>query len=74
MHKWLSAIKFIGVGWYIGLSILGGTLGGIWLDNKLDTKPIFVIVGLIIGMVIAFYGVYIMIAPLKKNDKDKENS
>ncbi len=74
MHRWQTAIRFIGVGWYIGLSITGGTLGGLWLDNKLDTKPIFIISGLFIGMIVAFYGVYRMIIPLMKNNKDKENS
>ncbi len=45
MHKWRAAMKFIGVGWYIGLSIAGGTLGGLWLDKKFDTRPVFVILG-----------------------------
>jgi ATP synthase protein I len=74
MHKWQAALRFIGLGWYIGLSIIGGTLGGSWLDNKIGTKPVFIIAGLIIGMIIAFYGVYKMIIPLIKNNKDKENS
>ena len=74
MHRWHTAIKFIGVGWYIAFSIAGGTLGGLWLDNKLDTKPIFIIAGLFIGMIVAFYGVYRMIIPLMKNNTDKENS
>jgi F0F1-type ATP synthase assembly protein I len=74
MHKWRAALKFIGVGWYIGLSIAGGTLGGLWLDNKFDTKPVFIISGLFIGIIVAFYGVCRMIVPLMKNNKDKENS
>jgi F0F1-type ATP synthase assembly protein I len=74
MHKWHTAIRFIGVGWYMALSITGGTLGGLWLDSKLDTKPVFIIAGLFIGMIVAFYGVYRMIIPLMKNNKDKENS
>jgi F0F1-type ATP synthase assembly protein I len=74
MHKWQTALKFIGMGWYIGLSITGGTLGGLWLDNKLGTKPVFIIIGLITGIIVAFYGVYKMIIPLMKNDKDKGDS
>jgi ATP synthase protein I len=74
MQKWQSAIRFIGIGWYIGLSIIGGTLGGLWLDNKYDTRPVFIIAGLIIGMIVAFYGAYKMIIPLMKNNNDKENS
>jgi F0F1-type ATP synthase assembly protein I len=74
MHKWRAAMKFIGVGWYIGLSIAGGTLGGLWLDKKFDTRPVFVILGLIAGLFVAFYGVYRMIIPFIKNHNDKENS
>jgi F0F1-type ATP synthase assembly protein I len=74
MQKWQTAIRLIGVGWYIALSIAGGTLGGLWLDSKLGTKPVFIISGLFIGMIVAFYGVYRMIIPLMKNNKDKENS
>ena len=58
----------------MAFSITGGTLGGVWLDNKFDTKPVFIITGLIIGMIVAFYGVYRMIIPLIKNNTDKENS
>jgi F0F1-type ATP synthase assembly protein I len=74
MHKWQTALRLIGLGWYIALSIAGGTLGGLWLDNKFDTRPVFIITGLFTGMIVAFYGVYRMIRPLMKNNTDKENS
>lgn len=72
MRRWEAALRFIGVGWFIGISILLGVLGGLWLDNKFDTKPILVIVGLILGLVVAFYGVYRMLIPLMRDKKDKE--
>jgi len=31
-------------------------------------------VGLILGLVVAFYGVYRMLLPLMRNKRDKENS
>ena len=74
MRRWEAALRFIGVGWFIGISILLGVLGGLWLDNKFGTKPILVIVGLILGLVVAFYGVYRMLLPLMRSKKDKENS
>ena len=73
MRRWEAALRFIGVGWFIGISILLGVLGGLWLDNKFGTKPILVIVGLIFGLVVAFYGVYRMLLPLMRNKRDKEN-
>ncbi|MCK4369103.1 MAG: AtpZ/AtpI family protein [Dehalococcoidales bacterium] len=74
MRRWEAALRFIGVGWFIGISIVGGVLGGLWLDSKFGTKPILVIVGLIFGLVVAFYGVYRMLLPLMRSKRDKENS
>ena len=74
MRRWQAALNIIGVGWFIGLSILLGILGGLWLDNKLDTQPLFVIAGLFLGFIVAAYGVYRMLLPLFKNKEDKEDS
>ena len=72
MDKWMPALRLTGIGFYIAACIVGGTLLGWWLGDK---KPVFMITGLIIGLIIAVYGVYRMIKPLmnQKND-DKENS
>ena len=66
-------MRLVGVGWYVGVCIVLGVLGGFWLDSKFNTKPILVIVGLILGVLIAFYGVYRMILPniSKKQNKGK---
>jgi ATP synthase protein I len=72
MGRWEAALRFIGVGWFVGISILLGVLGGLWLDSKFGTKPILVIVGLILGLVVAFYGVYRLLLPLMRNKRDKE--
>ena len=66
MRRWVAALRFIGVGWFIAISILLGVLGGLWLDSKFGTRPILVIVGLILGLVVAFYGVYRMLLPLMR--------
>ena len=44
------------------------------LDSLLNTEPVLVIVGLISGIVVAFYGVYQMLLPLIGSRGDKENS
>ena len=74
MRRWQAALNVIGVGWFVGLSILLGVLGGLWLDSKLNTQPIFVLAGLFLGFVIAAYGVYRMLLPLFRNKEDKEDS
>jgi F0F1-type ATP synthase assembly protein I len=33
----------------MGFMVVGGLLGGLWLDNKFDTMPLFGFVGLIAG-------------------------
>jgi F0F1-type ATP synthase assembly protein I len=70
MEKWIPALKITGIGFYIATCIVGGTLIGWWLGNK---KPLFMIIGLGVGLIIAVYGVYRMIKPLLKNNQDREN-
>ena len=70
MNRWQVALRLVGVGWYVGLCIVLGVFGGLRLDSKFDTSPILVMVGLILGVVIAFYGVYRMVLP---NINKKQN-
>lgn len=71
MEKWVLAARFIGIGWYIGVSIAGGILGGLWLDRKFGYSIIFTLVGLFLGLVVAAFGTYRMIVPLIKEQEDK---
>ena len=66
MPGWLLAIRVAGMGWYVALSIVLGVLGGLWLDNKLGTSPLLILSGTLLGVVVAFYGVYKMVVPLLK--------
>ncbi len=61
------------MGWYIGVCIVLGVLGGLWLDSKYGTKPLWLIVGLVLGIVVAVYGVYQMLLPLIKDTNDRED-
>jgi F0F1-type ATP synthase assembly protein I len=73
MSRWAAALRFIGVGFFIGGSIVLGVAAGLWIDSKLDSEPIGVISGLILGVIVAVYGVYQMLLPLIKNKQDKED-
>jgi len=73
MSRWGAALRLLGVGFYIGGSIVLGVVAGLWLDSKLDTS-LFWIIGLILGITVAFYGVYRMLLPLIGSKRDKENS
>ena len=74
MNRLAAALRVLGVGWYIGVCIVGGVWGGLWLDGRLNTQPIFVIVGLILGVVIAIYGVYRMLLPNVNKKQNKGNN
>ncbi|MFC1995878.1 AtpZ/AtpI family protein [Chloroflexota bacterium] len=50
-----------------------GVVIGLWVDSKLGTS-LFWIVGVIFGLVVAFYGVYQMLIPFTHNKQDKEDS
>lgn len=71
MNGMMAALRLIGVGFFIGSSIVLGVVVGLWLDSRFDTSPILVIIGLLLGVVVAFYGVYRMLLPLigsKRNE------
>jgi len=74
MSRWVAALRLTGVGFFIGGSIVLGVVAGRWLDSRLDTSPILILVGLLLGIVVAFYGVYRMLLPLIGSKRDKENS
>ena len=74
MNRWRGALRLTGVGFFIGGSIALGVFGGLWLDSKFNTEPILVIVGLLLGVIVAFYGVYQMLLPFMHSKRDKENN
>ena len=56
--------RLLGVGWYVAICIVGGVWGGVWLDDKLGTSPLFLLIGLVLGIGIAGAGVFRMLAAL----------
>jgi hypothetical protein len=55
------AIQLLGLGSYLATCIAGGTIGGYFLDQGLDTGRIFTLGGLALGLVVAFWGGYRML-------------
>jgi F0F1-type ATP synthase assembly protein I len=72
MGRWVAALRLVGMGFLIGGFILLGVVVGLWLDSRLNTSPILVIVGLILGVVLGFWGVYQMLLPLIAKNQGKE--
>jgi F0F1-type ATP synthase assembly protein I len=63
-------LRFAGVGVQYALTILILTLAGIWLDDKLGTAPLFLIVLLLLAFVGATWSlVHTVLGPDKKGPK-----
>ena len=64
MNLWVLAVRLTGLGWYVALCIVFGVVGGLALDGLLETKPLFMLLGILLGSVVAFWGLYKMVQPL----------
>lgn len=60
----VDLMRLLNFGWYFGGCVVVGLVGGLLLDRWLDTKPWFLLGGLLLGTVAGFYGMYKMLRPL----------
>lgn len=51
----------MGFGFYVAACIVGGVLGGLQLDGLLDTGRLFAVLGLFVGLAVAFSGAYLLL-------------
>lgn len=61
MRNLPPALQLIGIGWYFATCIVLGVLGGLWLDDRADTRPLFTLLGVGLGLLTAGYGGYRML-------------
>lgn len=61
------------VGFFIVVPVGGFLFLGYVGDRWLGTQPIFLIAGIIMGVIVAFYGVYRSLIPLMKNDDNNHD-
>jgi F0F1-type ATP synthase assembly protein I len=45
-------------------------VGGVLLDDQLGTRPLLSVLGVVLGMVLAFWGAYRMVAEATKRDRE----
>jgi F0F1-type ATP synthase assembly protein I len=64
MNRRLLALRLTGLGWYVATCIVVGVVGGVLLDQWLGLKPLFTLLGILLGTTAAFYGLFKMIQPL----------
>ena len=70
---WVTGVQSLGLGWYIAIAIVAGALGGLLLDNWAGTSPILLLLGLLLGVVLAFYGTYRMAVLFMASQEDSED-
>lgn len=65
---WSAAAEHTGYGLTWALSVLLFLLGGWWVDGKLGTTPLFMIVGAFVGAAAGFYSLYhrLVVAPRQR--------
>lgn len=75
-EAWISAARFIGIGWVIGGCIAGGFFGGMWIGRELEMSEVFFgLLGIGVGVLVAVYTIYTSYALVRKgqgNDNDEE--
>ena len=64
MAWWVVALRLTGLGWYIAFCVVAGIVLGIVVDRFTGLSPLFAIIGVVLGSVLAFWGVYKMILPV----------
>ena len=69
MNRRLLALRLTGLGWYVATCIVVGVVGGVALDKLLNVAPLFTLLGVLLGTVAAFYGLYKMVRPLLGSDQ-----
>jgi ATP synthase protein I len=57
--------------WFMVAASIGGFLAlGIWLDGKFGSAPLFLLVGMVVGIALTIYEVHHIIQPLITPDED----
>ena len=54
-------VQLSGIGWFIAISIAGFAFLGVCIDSLIGLKPIGVIVGMLLGIILAGFGSFKMI-------------
>ena len=71
-NPWIAAARFLGIGWFIVICIVGGVFGGRWVGQQLDNVVVFSLLGLVLGVMLAGYGVYQSYSLLKKSEENEK--
>ena len=66
----VSGMAYAGIGLQFAAGIILFLFAGKWIDSKLGTAPIGVILGVFVGAAASFYNVYRQLAAAQKKDDE----
>ena len=72
MNRLPRTTRLIGIGWYFAVCIILGLVGGVLLDRVAGTEPLLTLIGLTLGLLLAFYGGYQMLMEVIRPEPDKD--
>jgi F0F1-type ATP synthase assembly protein I len=67
-----QAAPFVGLGLTLAVTVLAGLGGGYWLDRRLGTQPVFLLVGAALGVGAALYHFFKVVAELDTRNSDRK--
>ena len=78
MKEWVRPLQFLlTIGWYVALSLIIPVAIGYWLDTPtmLNKRPLFTLIGLGVGTVVAFFGLFKMLIRYQaEQEKQRKNN
>ena len=72
-HVKADASEFAGLGIAMGLSIAFFAIAGDWLDDRLGTQPLFVLLGVFLGFGGGFYSLYWRVVLVHKREDEADS-
>jgi F0F1-type ATP synthase assembly protein I len=67
-----GAALYAAAGFELAASVLLGLFGGQWLDRRLGTAPLFLLVGVLLGMAAGFWNLYRLSLRIGQRTRSKE--
>ena len=61
MSRLPPAMRLLGLGWYVAFCIVMWTVGGVLIDDAANTRPLFTMLGLFLGLLAALLGGYLLL-------------
>ena len=68
----VGAAKYAGLGLQFAVSILAFLYAGQWVDRKLGTTPLFLIIGVFVGAGASFFAIYRSLSPKPRQPNERD--